>query len=534
MDKEQQQISIADVYQMMKQGQLRVPAYQREFVWSISQQELLIDSIMQGIYVGQMFIAKGEQCDSYDIIDGQQRIKTICNFIDNNFQINTIVFDESQREEFLNKKLHFFVLNDVISTEKITEVFRLINTAGEPLTAQEIRRINAKGNFAETVKAITNAAYPQKTNATDPSPHGLTANIWKKFGVLSSKELKQGADEVLISRILLAIIQGHCQPHDEALLDEVYKTNSDLYKEIEAKLEDFPISALNSRLEEVFSLLTMPMADIYKLSKECFYISFLSLYDLLVEGAKVTNAASLSLAFSEINQLVPPDTISKKQYFCLMDYAKFQITQKCIAEKVGDAIGINELEAALYRAKVETAGYEFKQGILFLDEQRNENEHLMNAILETICGMANSCLSGSAYLFIGIADKKQDALRIAELDHIKPAFVADHYIVGIEREARALNISVEGYCRRIKNAIDTPKLSKALALSVLPNIDIVRYRNLSVLRIEVPPQNEISYYDGKVYIRKHSNTEEVTSACDIVAIANRFFHKMLQFFAFKP
>lgn len=71
MDKEQKQICIADVYQMMKQGQLRVPAYQREFVWSETQQELLIDSIMQGIYIGQMFIAKGEQCNSYDIIDGQ-------------------------------------------------------------------------------------------------------------------------------------------------------------------------------------------------------------------------------------------------------------------------------------------------------------------------------------------------------------------------------------------------------------------------------------------------------------------------------
>ena len=525
MDKEQRQIAIADIYQMMKQGQLQVPAYQREFVWSKSQQELLIDSIMQGIYVGQMFIAKGEQCDSYDIIDGQQRIKTICNFIDNDFRINSIVFDESQRKEFLNKKLYFFVLNDVISTEKITEVFRLINTAGEPLTAQEIRRINATGNFVQIVKEITSVACPQKTGSACVASKDHSTTIWGKFGILSKKELQQRADEVLVSRILIAIIQGYCQPHDEDFLDEVYNANSDLHKEIEAKLEDFPISALNSRLKEVFSLLTMPMADIDSLSKECFYISFLSLYDLLVEGAKITNTASLSLAFGEINQLVPPDTISEKQYSCLMDYAKFQITQKCIEEKAGDAIGINELESALYRAKVETAGYEFKQGILFLDAQRAENEHLMNAILETICGMANSCLSSSAYLFIGIADKKQDALRIAELDHIKPAFVADHYIVGIEREAKALNISVEGYCRRIKNAIDTPKLSKALALSVLPNIDIVRYRDLSVLRIEVPPQNEISYFDGKIYIRKHSNTEEVTLACDIVAIANRFFYK---------
>lgn len=525
MDKEQKQICIADVYQMMKQGQLRVPAYQREFVWSETQQELLIDSIMQGIYIGQMFIAKGEQCNSYDIIDGQQRIKTICNFIDNDFQINSIVFDESQQQEFLNKKLYFFVLNDVISTEKMTEVFRLINTAGEPLTAQEIRRINAKGRFAETVKALTNEAYPSKASSADSVLNGLTSNIWEKFGVFSKKELQQGADEVLFSRILIAIIQGHCQPHDEVLLDEAYNTNSELHKEIEAKLEAFPITVFNSQLEEVFSLLAMPMANIDRLSEEGFYVSFLALYNLLLEGTKIANTASLSLAFSEINQLVPHDAISEKQYACLMGYARFQITQNCIEEKVGEAIGISELEAALYRAKVETAGYEFKQGILFLDGQRNENEHLMNTILETICGMANSCLSSSAYLFIGIADKQRDALRIADLDHIKPLYVADHYIVGIERETKVLNISVEEYCRRIKNAIDTPKLSTALALSVLPNIDIVTYRDLSVVRIEVPPQNDISYFNNKVYIRKHSNTEEVTSACDIVAIANRFFYK---------
>ena len=49
---EQKTIIIKDIYDMMKQSQLKVPSYQRNYVWNIEQQTLLIDSILKGHYIG--------------------------------------------------------------------------------------------------------------------------------------------------------------------------------------------------------------------------------------------------------------------------------------------------------------------------------------------------------------------------------------------------------------------------------------------------------------------------------------------------
>ena len=80
-------IIIKDIYDMMKQGKLITPPYQRNFVWNTKQQALLSDSILKGHYIGQMLLAKSEKSDYYNIIDGQQRIKTIYFFIENGFKL---------------------------------------------------------------------------------------------------------------------------------------------------------------------------------------------------------------------------------------------------------------------------------------------------------------------------------------------------------------------------------------------------------------------------------------------------------------
>ena len=87
-------INVNDIYKMMKQGELKVPSYQRNFVWSIEKQSLLIDSILKGYYIGQILLARSEDESCFYIIDGQQRIKTIYYFVENGFKIEK----EDQRE----------------------------------------------------------------------------------------------------------------------------------------------------------------------------------------------------------------------------------------------------------------------------------------------------------------------------------------------------------------------------------------------------------------------------------------------------
>ena len=100
--------------------------------------------------------------------------------------------------------------------------------------------------------------------------------------------------------------------------------------------------------------------------------------------------------------------------------------------------------------------------------------------------------------------------------------VSSHFVVGIDREATKLGISVEAYCRKIIEFIRSSKLSENLISSVLSNIDIIDYQTLSVIRIKVPTQKEMSYFEDEVYVREYSETIKKTSAKEILAISERF------------
>ena len=195
---------------------------------------------------------------------------------------------------------------------------------------------------------------------------------------------------------------------------------------------------------------------------------------------------------------------------------------EALAEESAKTRAERFLELALKEAKVETARYEFKQGFLRLSDGRKPEEHVKEQILETLCGMANSSPSKPCYIFIGVADKDSDALRVAEMDGIEPQRIADHYVVGIDREAKLMGITIEKYCRKIKDLIDTPRLSRPLTLSVLSDMEIINYKGCSVICLEVAPQREVSFLDGRIFARKHSNTVQITEPREIVALANGF------------
>ena len=89
--------------------------------------------------------------------------------------------------------------------------------------------------------------------------------------------------------------------------------------------------------------------------------------------------------------------------------------------------------------------------------------------------------------------------------------ISNHSVVGIDREANVLGITLEDYCRRIVGFIKTSALSDSLISSVLSNIDIIDYRSLSVIRIKIPSQIEMSYYGDEVYERQYNNTVKVES-----------------------
>lgn len=67
------------------------PPYQREFVYNAKQKEAVIDTIIKGFPLNVMYWAVRESGD-FEIIDGQQRTLSICQFINGDFSYKNRYF----------------------------------------------------------------------------------------------------------------------------------------------------------------------------------------------------------------------------------------------------------------------------------------------------------------------------------------------------------------------------------------------------------------------------------------------------------
>ena len=79
-------------------GKLNIrPPYQREFVYNDKQREAVIDTIIRGFPLNTMYWAVTE--DGYEIIDGQQRTVSMCQYVDGVFSYKNRYFHNLQQDE---------------------------------------------------------------------------------------------------------------------------------------------------------------------------------------------------------------------------------------------------------------------------------------------------------------------------------------------------------------------------------------------------------------------------------------------------
>lgn len=128
------------------------PPYQREFIYKDKQRDAVIDTITKGFPLNVMYWAVRED-DNFEVIDGQQRTISACQFVDGDFSFNGRYFHNLQKdeqEEILDYTLMVYLCSGTDS-EKL-EWFKTINIAGEKLTDQELRNAVYSGSWVTDVK----------------------------------------------------------------------------------------------------------------------------------------------------------------------------------------------------------------------------------------------------------------------------------------------------------------------------------------------------------------------------------------------
>lgn len=170
--------TLSGIAQMWNDKDIVIPDYQREFVWSINQASLLIDSFLCGLPVPSVFFYIDENNKNL-VIDGQQRILSVVFFfegyfgkestqgkrkvfrlsgLDDNSPYHNMRFEDldeiSQRKlkQAVLRAVNIRQLNPVGESTSAYHIFERLNTGGTPLKPQEIRNCVFRGEFNKMLK----------------------------------------------------------------------------------------------------------------------------------------------------------------------------------------------------------------------------------------------------------------------------------------------------------------------------------------------------------------------------------------------
>ena len=133
-------------------GKLNIrPKYQREFIYGEKERNAVIDSINKSYPLNVMYWMKSNT--GYELLDGQQRTMSICQYVNGDFTLNERGFvnlTKTEQDKILNYELMIYVCEG--NDEERLNWFRIINIAGKPLNNQEIRNATYTGTWLTDAK----------------------------------------------------------------------------------------------------------------------------------------------------------------------------------------------------------------------------------------------------------------------------------------------------------------------------------------------------------------------------------------------
>jgi len=163
MDIELKEISVRDLTQNYEDneengvigfsGKLDIrPPYQREFIYGEKERNAVINTLTKDFPLNVMYWAVRD--DGYfEVIDGQQRTISICQYVEGDFSLNGLAFHnlpKDKQEQILNYTLMVYYCSGTDS-EKL-DWFEIINIAGKVLTKQELRNAVYSGSWVSDAK----------------------------------------------------------------------------------------------------------------------------------------------------------------------------------------------------------------------------------------------------------------------------------------------------------------------------------------------------------------------------------------------
>lgn len=246
--KDTKSFSINDILSWEANGELIVsPKYQRNKVWNLNAKSYLIDTIIKGYPIPQIFIRQQIDIASRrtirEVIDGQQRITAILEFVDGLLKIQKshnkeyagltyLELPNEIKEDILNYNISFEIIK-LKDDAKIYEMFARLNTNNMALNRQELRNAQFWGEFKVFVTR----------KASD------YRNIFIDKKIFKDKDLSRMSDVEFMNSFVIHLLDGIVTDSNQKT-DSYYK-KFDKEFNFEDEIEN-KINRIFSIIEEIF------------------------------------------------------------------------------------------------------------------------------------------------------------------------------------------------------------------------------------------------------------------------------------------
>lgn len=219
--------SIRDFEEWLERGELVLnPKFQRREVWSDKARSYLIDTIVRGKPIPKIYMRQDVNPETRktkrEIVDGQQRLRSVLDFLKDEFKISRAHhrelggkyfsgLDQGTQRDILRYEFVVDLLQDMPDNE-VYDLFARINTYSEKLKPQELRNAKWFGEFKSSVYQLAQEF----------------VTFFESNKIFSSKQILRMAEAEFISELLLAMEEG-IREGSKAVIDAAYKKYDDTF-----------------------------------------------------------------------------------------------------------------------------------------------------------------------------------------------------------------------------------------------------------------------------------------------------------------
>lgn len=233
--------TVNEIFTMFDEGKLIVDdTYQRRSVWSEKDKVRLIETILLQLVIPELFFWKADTdpetgVSTTHIVDGQQRIKAIYSFINNEFKLKPQYLldggikseysnkyfkdlDAETRKAFWNYQLMIIEIDSKATRDDIITMFNRLNLTDYSLNDQE-KRNSVSGEFAALARELSD------------NP------LWDEKRLFTGPDVKRMKDVEFCASIVLLYRKGIIDQTDQSALNQAYEELQVGYKDAERDKE---------------------------------------------------------------------------------------------------------------------------------------------------------------------------------------------------------------------------------------------------------------------------------------------------------